>query len=507
MTVQTYPAPKSQVTSSFWRYTATGGETTLSGVDNAGVTLAYYPNQEQVHLNGIMLVRGVDYTATNGTSIVGLAALAAGDNIQVNCYSNFTITQIPVTSLQGSVTNLQLANSTFTIGSTLFNLGDTKTTLTGLTLTSPTINNPVVGTGYSTSTPLVVKGAAGQAVNLQEWNINGGTPVAYISASGAMLVSGSITMPNNNNNTTNRLYLAGSDSNHSIYSTGSGGNNMYFNEYGNFYFYNTQYSLEYLRIDPNGSTIFGGLDPATYNPNSSYNRTLSVRQSDQVLTMGSYWQAGVGQNSYINSSQSTSATNASDLLLQTGQTTKMIITAGGKIGIGTTAPDKKLTLEGGDFNLGWMRSWNIGQPTNAIVSGGTNVMRLWVNKGLSQNYYRGFIFEVFGGGGLDWGGNGLTTYYGKFMVTFESTSSNLARVHLIQEYGRSYLNNTGTEITYNTYSLTNDANYLYVTINFKGVNASAGYKPLFSVITYDPGNGGSSSMTASNNQVYNVVAV
>lgn len=184
MTIQTYPAPKSQVTSSFWRYTAVGGEKTLTGIDNAGVQLAYLPGQEQFFLNGVMLMRGTDYTATNGTSIVGLSALTAGDYIQITTYSNFTVTNIPVGSISGAITNLQLANSTFTIGSTLFNLGDTKTTIAGLTLTSPTINNPIVGTQYSTSVPLIVKGAAGQAVNLQEWQNSSGTPLVVIDLSG-----------------------------------------------------------------------------------------------------------------------------------------------------------------------------------------------------------------------------------------------------------------------------------------------------------------------------------
>ena len=188
MTIQTYPAPKSQVTSSFWRYTATGGETTLTGIDNAGVSLAYLPGQEQVYLNGVMLMRGTDYTATNGTSITGLASLTAADYVQITTYSNFTVTNIPVGSISGAITNLQLANSTFTIGSTLFNLGDTKTTIAGLTLTSPTINNPIVGTQYSTSVPLTVKGSAGQAVSLQEWQNSSSSVLIKIDQSGNLAI-------------------------------------------------------------------------------------------------------------------------------------------------------------------------------------------------------------------------------------------------------------------------------------------------------------------------------
>jgi len=184
MTVQTYPAPKSQVTSSFWRYTATGGETTLTGIDNAGVQLAYLPGQEQVFLNGVMLVRGTDYTATNGTSITGLAALTASDYVQVTTYSNFTVTNIPVSAINGSILNLQLANSSFTIGSTLINLGDTKTTVAGLTLTTPTINNPTVGTAFSTSIPLVVKGASGQAVDFLNIQDSSSNKLVQIDSSG-----------------------------------------------------------------------------------------------------------------------------------------------------------------------------------------------------------------------------------------------------------------------------------------------------------------------------------
>ena len=47
----------------------------------------------------------------------------------------------------------------------------------------------------------------------------------------------SFTLPNNSNSSTNKLFLAGNDFNHSIYSTGSGGNAMYFNEYNEFIFY------------------------------------------------------------------------------------------------------------------------------------------------------------------------------------------------------------------------------------------------------------------------------
>jgi hypothetical protein len=188
MTIQVYPALKSQVTSNLWRYTATGGETTLTGVDNAGTSLYYYPNQELVYLNGILLVRGVDYTATSGTSITGLAALAAGDYVQVNCYSNFTITQVPVTSLQGSVQNLQLANSSITIGGQTISLGGTLTTPTGLTLSGATNTFSNIPNSALTNSSIIING---QPISLGG-TVNITTPNTILSQKGDLIVASSL---------------------------------------------------------------------------------------------------------------------------------------------------------------------------------------------------------------------------------------------------------------------------------------------------------------------------
>jgi hypothetical protein len=74
-------APASQVDR--WTKTAAGGETSLSGNDDNAVSLSYTAGTEQVYLNGVLLARGSDYTATNGTTITGLTALAASDIAEV----------------------------------------------------------------------------------------------------------------------------------------------------------------------------------------------------------------------------------------------------------------------------------------------------------------------------------------------------------------------------------------------------------------------------------------
>jgi hypothetical protein len=74
-----------------FRFTAAGGETSESGLDDNGVTLSYLPGKEQVYLNGVLLVRSTDYVATNGTSIDSLAALAASDVLEIITFTAFDL--------------------------------------------------------------------------------------------------------------------------------------------------------------------------------------------------------------------------------------------------------------------------------------------------------------------------------------------------------------------------------------------------------------------------------
>jgi hypothetical protein len=74
-----------------YRFNASGGETSLSGTDANGVTLSYIAGKEQVYLNGVLLARTSDYTATNGTSITSLAALAASDVVEIITFTAFEL--------------------------------------------------------------------------------------------------------------------------------------------------------------------------------------------------------------------------------------------------------------------------------------------------------------------------------------------------------------------------------------------------------------------------------
>jgi hypothetical protein len=74
-----------------YRYTASGGETSISGADANGATLSYLVGKEQVYLNGVLLVRTSDYTASNGTSITSLGALTAGDILEIITFTSFEV--------------------------------------------------------------------------------------------------------------------------------------------------------------------------------------------------------------------------------------------------------------------------------------------------------------------------------------------------------------------------------------------------------------------------------
>lgn len=75
-----------------WVKTAAGGETSLSGNDDNSQSLSYTIGQELVFINGSLLKRGSDYTATSGTSITGLTALAANDVATVWSNNAFSVT-------------------------------------------------------------------------------------------------------------------------------------------------------------------------------------------------------------------------------------------------------------------------------------------------------------------------------------------------------------------------------------------------------------------------------
>ena len=134
-----------------FRFTAAGGETTISGLDDNGLTLSYLPGKEQVYLNGVLLVRTTDYTASNGTSLTSLAALAASDIVEVITFTSFEVADAiarTVFDAKGDILVGTAADTVgkLTVGTNGYFLKADSSTATGLAW-GAVVTNPLTGTG------------------------------------------------------------------------------------------------------------------------------------------------------------------------------------------------------------------------------------------------------------------------------------------------------------------------------------------------------------------------
>jgi hypothetical protein len=93
-----------------WSKAPAAGTTSLSGLDDNSVSLVYSVGYEAVYQNGVLLSRGNDYTATNGTTITLTTATVAGDIIEV--FANQTIPLADTYSQ--TVANGKFINNTLT---------------------------------------------------------------------------------------------------------------------------------------------------------------------------------------------------------------------------------------------------------------------------------------------------------------------------------------------------------------------------------------------------------
>lgn len=165
-------------------YTATGGETSLSGVDDNGATLTFSDGAYvDVLLNGITLVAGTDYNTSTTNTISGLAALTSGDVAEIVVYDVFSLSD-SVSASSGGTFN----------GSVGFTAGMTTNTadINGGTIDDTTIGGTTPAAGTFTtleatsldSTPIGgTTPAAGafttlEATSLDSTTIGGSTPAA-----------------------------------------------------------------------------------------------------------------------------------------------------------------------------------------------------------------------------------------------------------------------------------------------------------------------------------------
>ena len=91
----------SQATFTLFEYTATASQTTFSGTDDNGATLAYTAPFIIVAMNGVILDPS-DYTATNGTSVVLASGAALNDIVNIYAFGSFAVADTVAASTGGT---------------------------------------------------------------------------------------------------------------------------------------------------------------------------------------------------------------------------------------------------------------------------------------------------------------------------------------------------------------------------------------------------------------------
>jgi len=151
-----------------FHFTATGGETSLSGADDNSKTLKFTDGEFlDVYLNGVLLVQGTDYGVGTTNTISSLAALSAGDIVEIIVYDIFNVAKInseavrarhyyTATGSETSIGTAQISGLSFAANA------DIDVSLNGISL--------VAGTDYNTTTANTVGGlsalTAGQVVEI-----------------------------------------------------------------------------------------------------------------------------------------------------------------------------------------------------------------------------------------------------------------------------------------------------------------------------------------------------
>jgi hypothetical protein len=168
-------------TSQRYNYTATSGQTTFTGADNNGNTLAYDAGFIDVYLNGSKLLNVTDVTVTSGSSVVLASGATTGDVIDIVAYGTFSVASLNADNLSsGTVPDARITGA-YTGITNLTMSGDL--TVDTSTLYVDSSNNKVgIGTAFpnnyaSSANTLVVGNTSSQ---------NGITIVTSTSETGSL---------------------------------------------------------------------------------------------------------------------------------------------------------------------------------------------------------------------------------------------------------------------------------------------------------------------------------
>ena len=220
-----------------WSKAPTNGTTSLSGLDDNSVSLVYSVGYEAVYRNGVLLSRGNDYTATNGTTVTLIDATITGDIIEI--FANQTI---PLADTYSQT----VANGKF--------INNTLTTTTGDIIYASAANTPArLGIG---STDQVLKVSGG----IPAW---GAAPAASFVGC-ALYNSGNFAVANNSDVKvtydsevfdTDAFHSAVTNTSRITIPAGKGGKYLFF-AWGQMAANATGYRQTYFWVNNNSATRF-----------------------------------------------------------------------------------------------------------------------------------------------------------------------------------------------------------------------------------------------------------
>jgi hypothetical protein len=170
-------------------------------------------------VNGALQVRGQDYTATNGTSVTGLTALAVNDVVEIFAYTAFTVanayTKAESDSLVGAAPGLKLLVPTsVAVGSGSGSVG-TNGTVTFTGASSVSLNGVFSTTYENYMIQLFYKNTVGQSYTALRYRVAGAddTNSVYDSRT-TYMASSSIGVTDQPNLTSQRISYGDNNGNY-----------------------------------------------------------------------------------------------------------------------------------------------------------------------------------------------------------------------------------------------------------------------------------------------------
>jgi hypothetical protein len=77
-----------------WSKTLSASTSTISGYDDNTNNLLYTPGFELVYINGTLINRGIDYTATSGNTVALTESAFSGDLIEIHAFESFILSDM-----------------------------------------------------------------------------------------------------------------------------------------------------------------------------------------------------------------------------------------------------------------------------------------------------------------------------------------------------------------------------------------------------------------------------